>query len=313
MVRAKGVKVNREHKDRLFKLIFREKKDLLELYNAINDTDYNNPEDIEVNTLEDVVYMGMKNDLSFLIKDVLNLYEHQSTFSPNFPLRGLFYFSDLYRKIVGNNSDLYSSRLIELPTPQFVVFYNGTQTEPDRRVLRLSDAFAKQDGTLTPSLECTAVMININVGNNVQLLSKCRKLYEYSQFIGMIRENLQQKYSIEEALDRAVIECIEKGILADILSAHRQEVVDMILTEYNEELHLQREREIALEEGESRGEMLKLISQVRKKMTKSMKPDEIAEMLEEDLPVIERIYRVIEEHSEWEDTQVYEECCKNKN
>ena len=102
-------------------------------------------------------------------------------------------------------------------------------------------------------------------------------------------------------------------ILADILSAHRQEVVDMILTEYNEELHLQREREIALEEGESRGEMLKLISQVRKKMAKSMNSDEIAEMLEEDLPVIERIYRVIEEHSEWEDTQVYEECCKNKN
>lgn len=88
--------VNREYKDRLFKLVFREKKDLLELYNAINDTEYDNLDDIEINTLEDVVYMGMKNDISFLVTDVLNLYEHQSTFSPNLPLRGLLYFADLY-------------------------------------------------------------------------------------------------------------------------------------------------------------------------------------------------------------------------
>ena len=75
MQKTQKKSVNREYKDRLFKLIFREKKDLLELYNAINDTDYDNPEDIEVNTLEDVVYMGMKNDVSFLITDVLNLYD----------------------------------------------------------------------------------------------------------------------------------------------------------------------------------------------------------------------------------------------
>ena len=94
--------INRQYKDRLFKLVFKEKEDLLKLYNAINGTDYNNPDDIEVNTLDDVVYMGMKNDISFLITDILNLYEHQSTFNPNLPLRGLFYFTRLYQKIGGN-------------------------------------------------------------------------------------------------------------------------------------------------------------------------------------------------------------------
>ena len=106
------VYVNRQYKDRLFKFVFKEKEDLLQLYNAINGTDYNNPEDIEVNTLEDVIYMGMKNDISFLLTDVLNLYEHQSTFSPNLPLRGLFYFSRLYQKTVRNQTDLYSSKII---------------------------------------------------------------------------------------------------------------------------------------------------------------------------------------------------------
>lgn len=103
---------NREYKDRLFKLIFREKRELLELYNALNDTAYENPEEIEVNTLEDVVYLGMKNDISFLLQEVLNLYEHQNTMSPNLPLRGLFYFSTLYRRIVASNHDIYSSKRI---------------------------------------------------------------------------------------------------------------------------------------------------------------------------------------------------------
>ena len=91
-------KINKKYKDRLFRLIFQDKKDLLELYNAINNSDYTNPEDLTITTIEDVVYMGMKNDLSFLIDDVLNLYEHQSSYSPNLPLRGLFYFSSLYRE-----------------------------------------------------------------------------------------------------------------------------------------------------------------------------------------------------------------------
>lgn len=159
-------KMNMQYKDRLFKLVFREKKDLLQLYNAVNHTTYDKPEDIEVNTMEDVIYMGMKNDISFIIHNVLNLYEHQSTFSPNLPLRGLFYFADIYRKIVGKNSDLYSSKLIKLPVPQFIVFYNGLGDAPEKQTLYLHDAFAKtySDKDFLPTdaaIDCRTTFLQI--------------------------------------------------------------------------------------------------------------------------------------------------------
>lgn len=247
------VTVNREYKDRLFKLVFREKKDLLELYNAVNNTAYDNPEDMEVNTLEDVVYMGMKNDLSFLVKDVLNLFEHQSSYSPNLPLRGLFYFADLYRKLIGNKRDIYSSKLIQLPMPQFVIFYNGNKTEPECQELHLSEAFGKSEIQAEPCLECKAVMLNINLGNNQELMERCRRLREYAEFVSIVKANLAKGMAAEQAVDEAVTECVKTGILADVLSAHRQEVLDVLLTEYDEELHIRSEREIAMEEGEKRG------------------------------------------------------------
>ena len=244
---------NREYKDRLFKLIFRKKEDLLELYNAINGTDYHNPEDVEVNTIEDVVYMGMKNDLSFLIADVLNLYEHQSTFSPNLPLRGFLYFADLYRKIVAD-SDIYSSKLLKLPFPQFVVFYNGTKEEPERQVLHLRESFPKGMNEKEAAIDCHAVVLNINIGNNAEIMEKCKKLQEYAVFINRIREYIRERMTIEEAIDCAVEECIREGILKDILQSNRAEVVSMLLTEYDEQAHLDNERRISREEGEKRGE-----------------------------------------------------------
>lgn len=306
MEKEETTKVNREYKDRLFKFIFREKKDLLELYNAINDTAYDDPEAIEVNTMEDVVYMGMRNDLSFLVMDVLNLYEHQSTYSPNLPLRGLFYFADLYRGMVGERQDLYSSKRIELPMPQFVIFYNGMQSEPERSVLKLSDAFGKGNPKMLPGVECTAVMLNINLGSNAWLMEKSKRLREYVQFVACVRENLSHKMRIGQAVDEAVETCLRKGILEDILSKNRQEVRDMLLTEYNEELHLRNERQIALEEGEQR----KLISQVRKKIQKSLPPEQIADILEEDVTVITHLCEIIGQHPKWQDAQVYEEYCR---
>lgn len=306
MEKEETTRVNREYKDRLFKFIFREKRDLLELYNAINDTAYDDPEAIEVNTMEDVVYMGMKNDLSFLIMDVLNLYEHQSTYSPNLPLRGLFYFADLYRGMVGEQQDLYSSKRIELPMPQFVIFYNGMQSEPERSILKLSDAFGEKNPKLFPGVECTAVMLNINLGSNARLMEKSRRLWEYAQFIACVRENLSHQMRIGQAVDEAVETCLRKGVLMDILSKNRQEVTNMLLTEYNEELHLRNERKIALEEGE----MLKLISQVRKKMQKSLSPEQIADIFEEDETLIGAFCEIIGRHPAWEDAQVYEEYCQ---
>lgn len=219
----------------------------------MNDTNYSNPEEIEVNTLEDVVYMGMKNDVSFIFTEVLNLYEHQSTFNPNLPLRGLLYFAKLYQKIIGPRKDLYSEKLINLPYPQFIVFYNGTKEEPERQILELSAAFPKEYSKENAALQCRAVVLNINLGYNKKVMERCKKLKEYAQFIAKIREYLEEKENIEEAVDLAIDECIHHGILEDILREGREEVRSMLLTEYDEQVHIKNEKEISYEEGERAG------------------------------------------------------------
>ena len=171
------IKINAKYKDRLFRWIFSSKKELLDLYNAVRGTNYTDPEALEITTLEDVVYMGFKNDISFLVDDVLNLYEHQSTYSPNMPVRGFLYLADIYRKYLeSRDENLYSSRLVQLPFPQYLVFYNGSREEPDRRVLKLSDAFYRLPGleNTEPSLECRAIMLNINLGHNKELMRKLK-------------------------------------------------------------------------------------------------------------------------------------------
>ena len=247
------IQVNRQYKDRLFKLVFNNKEDLLQLYNAINDTNYNNPEDIEINTLEDVVYMGMKNDISFLLTDILNLYEHQSTFSPNLPLRGLLYFARLYQKIIGNEKKIYSGKLIQLPYPQFIVFYNGTMEEPERQVLELSNAFPNWSNKENAALNCKAIVLNINLGYNKKVMEKCKKLKEYAQYVDCVRNYLDAKYDIETAIDKATDECIAKGILEQILRDNRGEVRSMLLTQYDEQAHIEYEKELSFEEGFEKG------------------------------------------------------------
>jgi len=242
--------VNKQYKDRLFKYIFKEKEDLLQLYNAINGTNYDNSEDIEVNTLEDVIYMGMKNDISFLLTDVLNLYEHQSTFSPNLPLRGLFYFSRLYQKIIGNEKKIYSRKLIKLPYPQFVVFYNGTTEEPERQILELSDAFPSWSQKEDAALNCKAVVLNINLGYNKEVMEKCKKLKEYAQYVTRVRAFLDAGFDIETAIDKATDECIAEGVLEQILRDNRGEVRSMLLTQYDEQAHIEYEKELSFDEGQ---------------------------------------------------------------
>ena len=231
-----NLRINREHKDRMFRWIFKDKKDLLELYNAVNGTSYTDPELLEINTLEDVIYLGMKNDVSFLITDVLNLYEHQSSYNPNMPFREFLYLADVYRKyVMQRNLNLYGSKLQKLPMPQCIVFYNGLKAEPDRKELFLSDAFIRSDHHV-PCLELRVVMLNINLGHNRELMEKCRKLGEYAQFIDQIRQNLSSGHNRETAVSAAVNTCIESGILKDLLIQHKAEVMDMVLDEYDVEL-----------------------------------------------------------------------------
>ena len=133
---------NRNYKDTVFRMLFSNRKNLLSLYNAVNQRDYKNPDDLEIVTLENAIYMGMKNDLAFIIDTNLYLYEHQSTYNPNIPLRDLFYISNEYQKLVDKKS-LYSSTLQKIPAPNFIEFYNGSTILSDCTELKLSSAFER--------------------------------------------------------------------------------------------------------------------------------------------------------------------------
>ena len=242
--------VRRKFKDTLFRRAFRDKKDLLDLYNALNGTSYMNPDELEITTLEDAIYMSMKNDVSFIISSTLNLYEHQSTINPNMPIRGLIYFARQYEAYIKLNAlDIHGSSLVKLPTPRYIVFYNGRENLPDKQELKLSDAFA--DGSIheTPVLECCATVLNINYGHNEQTLKACKRLNDYSIFISKVNEGLDNKLSLKNAINEAISYCIENDILYDILIKHKSEVMSMILTEYNEKQHMKTVRKEGYEEG----------------------------------------------------------------
>ena len=228
-----SVSINRTYKDRLFKIIFEDKKELLSLYNALTGKNYQNPDELEINTIDDVIYMHLKNDMSFILDDWQNLFEQQSTFNPNQPLRGFFYFADLY-KVKYFGKKIYSTRLLKIPTPQYIVFYNGTVSMPDKKELRLSDAF--QQPTEQPDIEVVAHMLNINYGHNKELMERCQKLKEYAQFIDIIRHYLRENehWTNEQAISKAIDDCIQNNILRDILQKERLRVMASILSEFDE-------------------------------------------------------------------------------
>ena len=249
------VLVKRKYKDILFRFIFKDKKELLQLYNAINGTSYKNPDDLLITTMEDVIYIGMKNDLSFLIANEINLYEHQSTLNKNMPLRGLLYLAKMYESYVETNGlNRYQKKLIPLPFPRFIVFYNGEEEIGEELYLRLSDAFEKREEE--PAVECVAKFININYGHNQELMQKCERLGEYSYFVASVRNYLKEGCNQKEAVTCAVNECIEKGILKDVLEKHRAEVVDMFLTTFDRKMYEEALREEGREELEKKYEEL---------------------------------------------------------
>ena len=248
--------VQRNYKDGLFLMIFRNKQALLSLYNAVRGSNYTNPDDLEIVTLEDVIFMKMKNDLSFMIANTLSLYEHQTTYCPNMPLRGLIYLVRQYEGLVAKRGDdIYGTALVTLPTPEYVIFYNGSKNLEDRTELYLSDAF--EAGRGSGCLECKAVMLNINRGRNAELMQKCRRLWEYSEFVAEVNECLTKGYSLKRAVISAMDNCIDRGILEDVLTQNKAEVMHMLLTEYDEKKHMKNVfsdgEKLGFEKGERSG------------------------------------------------------------
>ena len=249
MANENTVTVNRTFKSTLFIMLFEDKNNLLELYNAMTGKQYTDPELLEVNTLENAIYMTLKNDISFLIDGRLSLYEHQSTYNPNLPLRFLLYIAKVYAGIT-KNSNLYGTKTVNIPAPEFVIFYNGEDVKPERLVLKLSDMYETKDREA--KLELVAVMLNISGDNNMRLKEACRTLKEYAVYTDKIRL-YTKNIPLVDAVERAIDECIKEGILEEFLRKHKAEAKEMSIFEYDQEKHMRQEREAAWEDGHAAG------------------------------------------------------------
>ena len=128
---------------------------------------------------------------------------------------------------------LYSSAIQKVPAPNFIVFYNGQDEFADKSEYRLSEAFEPRVDN--PALELRVTGLNINYGRNAELMKQSHTLREYAQYVALVRRYKTELGSLDEAVNRAVDECIRNGVLADFLRRNRAEVVMMSIFEYNQE------------------------------------------------------------------------------
>ena len=292
VVTNQGAKANRQYKDTIFRMLFQDKENLLSLYNAMNHRAYTNADALEVVTLENAIYMGMKNDLAFIMDMNLYLYEHQSTYNPNIPLRDLFYIANEYQRLVVHRS-LYSSTLQRIPAPKFVVFYNGSKELEDWSQLQLSSAYEYMEEN--PDLELRVTVLNVNEGHNKELMEQCQTLKEYSQYVARVRKYTSSaELSLEEAVERAVDECVQEGILSEFLTKNRAEVISMSIFEYDKDEEEKKLRKAEYEAGMEAGMETKVKNQIKKKLAKGKNIETIADELEEDVTVIRNLIDEIE-------------------
>lgn len=226
-------RVHRTVKDRLFRFLFEmDREALLQLYNALNGTSYTDAAELQMVTIENVIYVVMKNDLAFVLAGTLNLYEHQSTYNANMPVRFLIYLAEEYQKLIEQmGMSLYGTARISLPTPQCIVFYNGEKEAPDEEILKLSDAFI--DKEQKADIELTVRMLNINYGHNSELLEQCSVLNEYAQFVDVARKYIADGLNAQEAFNEAIDYCMNHGILHEVFKNYRAEVLGMLLEEFD--------------------------------------------------------------------------------
>ena len=240
---------NRQYKDTVFRMLFSEKENLLSLYNAVTGSHYQNAEALKIVTLENAIYMGIKNDLAFMLETNIYLYEHQSTINPNIPLRDLIYIGIEYQQYL-NDKSLYSSKLQKIPAPKFMVFYNGTDDVEDRMELKLSSAYEHLAGE--PDLELKVLMLNVNEGHNKELMEQCQTLKEYAIYVARVRKYASE-LNLNDAVERAITECIKEGILVEFLRKNRSEVKMVSILEYDKEWEEKKLRKAEYEAGKEDG------------------------------------------------------------
>ena len=263
------MQANKKYKDSVFTRLFSDKKNLIELYNAIENTNYSTDTDIQINTLEDVLFMDRVNDISFVIggKFVV-LVEHQTTVNYNMPLRFLMYIARLYEKMIDNKA-IYRENLIKIPTPEFIVLYNGKKEQPEKQILKLSDAFIEKSDI---KLEVIVKIININYGKS-KILEKSENLNGYSYFIYDIQKYLDEGLPLKEAIKKAIQDCIKQNVLKNFLEANGSEVINMLYTEFDIDVAKEVWQEEAKEQGRQEGiaqGIEKGIAQRNKELAKSL-------------------------------------------
>jgi hypothetical protein len=305
---------NTKYKDSMFSVLFSDPAALRELYGALEGITLPPDVPVIINTLTDVLFMERINDISFIIGDILViLLEHQSTINPNMALRLLMYIARIYEKILGDKN-VYTTKALTIPRPEFFVLYNGTEPYPDEQVLRLSDAFEKVSGLGireqdAVELELVVRVININQGRNEGIVRRSRVLGGYSAFIGKVREYERGGMDREGALKKAVTYCREHDILREFLEEHGTEVMNMLITEWNWdealavrykegwEGGLERGLEKGLEEGLEKG-LEKGLEEglekgreeiARNALAKGMSPDAVSDITGLDIETIKNL------------------------
>ena len=240
----------RTYKDSVFCRIFNEKKELLSLYNALNMSHYENPDDLEIITLDNALFLQMKNDVAFLINtNEMCLIEHSSTVCLNYPLRSLLYLAREYEVILEQrNENILKYGLVKIPTPACIVLYNGMEKRPEVEILKLSNAFENQE--VKPCLELFVKVLNINNGMNENVLNGCKALKDYVILISKIRENYNEIGDLAKAIHKAVDYCIEADHLRSFLIRNRAEVEPMLLSEGTVEEYVDSMNEVKEQEIE---------------------------------------------------------------
>ena len=245
------LEINRNYKSSVFTTLFGTEEKILELYSAIEGKSYPKEAEVKINTLQNALFLDRLNDVSFTIEDKLVvLIEHQSTINANMPLRALLYIARLYEQMIESKS-VYRKDLVKIPTPEFIVLYNGTDEYPDKQTLKLSDAFKARERK--PELELTVKVFNINKGRNEEIAKRSKTLRGYAFFIDRIRENIKSGMDKQGAIVESVRYCIANNILRSYLEKYGAEVANMLFVEFNMDDALRIAREEGLAKGLAKG------------------------------------------------------------
>ena len=241
----------RNYKDNTFCALFSEKRNLIELYNALSGSSFDMDTPVEIVTLDNTFFGDRENDLSFIIDNRwIVLAEQQSTLSPNIPLRMLVYVARQYENLVFSR-DIYSRKLVKIPTPELYVFYNGPQDAPVEQEMKLSDAFMAECDKI--ALEVAVKFINVNYEKGAEILKRCKAMEGYSLLLHMIREEYEATGELKTAIEKCIRKCVEEGIIADFLKEHGGEVMSFLFEKLTrEECEAIREAD-GFEEGYAKG------------------------------------------------------------